>query len=289
MTGRFRKFTTSLVLQVFWDDNVSVVKNAVFPNGSVCQYRLTAAGLMFKNSLLLNRLLYQDMEIAVGNRKECSITIVLGSRSDSRHVSARIVFSDCYSQSSQIWHRCQKSSFWSSWWIQGWTPVVVFQHHDGAFILVCSRALYHWLPDCVGITLKAPSTPLNHMVNPPTPFAHYKGLLSYHSLLLFCYANGDLDNPTLAQFGPVTPPYPNMAMPCPKDTCHNPSKLSHDALFLMCEAKSWVGSDWLISSSKLQLCLELCWFAQVPLKTKVARWKVHFLLKICEKPLCNIH
>jgi hypothetical protein len=32
-----------------------------------------------------------------------------------------------------------------SWWIQGWTPVVVFQHRDGAFILfplVSSRALY---------------------------------------------------------------------------------------------------------------------------------------------------
>jgi hypothetical protein len=34
MTGRFRKFAMSLVLQVFWDDNVSVVKNAVFPGGS---------------------------------------------------------------------------------------------------------------------------------------------------------------------------------------------------------------------------------------------------------------
>jgi hypothetical protein len=34
MTGKFRKFTTSLVLQVFWDDNASVVKNAVVPGGS---------------------------------------------------------------------------------------------------------------------------------------------------------------------------------------------------------------------------------------------------------------
>jgi hypothetical protein len=41
----------------------------------------------------------------------------------------------------------------------------------------------------------------------------------------------------------------------------------------MCEAKSWVSSDWLISSSKLQPCLELCWFTQVLLKTKVVRWK----------------
>jgi hypothetical protein len=34
MDGKVRKFTTSLVLQVFWDDNVSVVKNAVFPSSS---------------------------------------------------------------------------------------------------------------------------------------------------------------------------------------------------------------------------------------------------------------
>jgi hypothetical protein len=32
-----------------------------------------------------------------------------------------------------------------SWWIQGWTPIMVFQHHDGAFILfplVSTRVLY---------------------------------------------------------------------------------------------------------------------------------------------------
>jgi hypothetical protein len=50
MTGKLRKFTMSLVLQVFGYDNVSVVKNAVFPDGSVCQHRLTAAGMLFKNS-----------------------------------------------------------------------------------------------------------------------------------------------------------------------------------------------------------------------------------------------
>jgi hypothetical protein len=33
MTGKLRKLTTSLVLQVFRDDNVSGVKNAVFPGG----------------------------------------------------------------------------------------------------------------------------------------------------------------------------------------------------------------------------------------------------------------
>jgi hypothetical protein len=34
MTGMFRMFTTSLVWQVFRDDNASVVKNAVVPGGS---------------------------------------------------------------------------------------------------------------------------------------------------------------------------------------------------------------------------------------------------------------
>jgi hypothetical protein len=40
----------SLVLQVFGDDNASVVKIAVFLGVPVCQHRLTAAQLMFKNS-----------------------------------------------------------------------------------------------------------------------------------------------------------------------------------------------------------------------------------------------
>jgi hypothetical protein len=34
MNGKLRKLTTSLVLQVFWDDNASVVKKSVFPGGS---------------------------------------------------------------------------------------------------------------------------------------------------------------------------------------------------------------------------------------------------------------
>jgi hypothetical protein len=53
----------------------------------------------------------------------------------------------------------------------------------------------------------------------------------------------------------------------------------------MCEAKTWVGSDWLLSSSKLQPCLQLCQFAQALLKTKTARWKAYFLLRIYEKSL----
>jgi hypothetical protein len=35
MTGKGRKLTMSLVLQVFGDDNASVVKNAVSPGGSI--------------------------------------------------------------------------------------------------------------------------------------------------------------------------------------------------------------------------------------------------------------
>jgi hypothetical protein len=34
MTEKLRKLTTSLVLQVFWDDSASVVKNTVFLSGS---------------------------------------------------------------------------------------------------------------------------------------------------------------------------------------------------------------------------------------------------------------
>jgi hypothetical protein len=53
----------------------------------------------------------------------------------------------------------------------------------------------------------------------------------------------------------------------------------------MCEAKPWVSFDCLISSSKLQPGLELCQFVQALIKTKVVRWKVHLLLRSCEKTL----
>jgi hypothetical protein len=38
-----------------------------------------------------------------------------------------------------------------------------------------------------------------------------------------------------------------------------------------------------LSLSNLQPCLELCRFVQALLKTKVARWKAYFLLRIYEK------
>jgi hypothetical protein len=50
-------------------------------------------------------------------------------------------------------------------------------------------------------------------------------------------------------------------------------------------AKLQDGSDGLVSSSKLQPYLELCWFNQALLKTKVARWKVHFLVGISKRPM----
>jgi hypothetical protein len=45
---------------------------------------------------------------------------------------------------------------------------VVFQHHDGAFILFRWSLLEHYTfdsPNCVGITLKLSRTSLNHIVN----------------------------------------------------------------------------------------------------------------------------
>jgi hypothetical protein len=44
-----------------------------------------------------------------------------------------------------------------------------------------------------------------------------------------------------------------------------------------------------MSSSKLQPYLELCRFVQTLLKTKVARWKAHFLIGIGKRPRWIIH
>jgi hypothetical protein len=77
-----------------------------------------------------------------------------------------------------------------------------------------------------------------------------------------------------------------MAMSDFKDNHRNPSELSHGPSFLMFAAKSQVSSVWLMSLSKLQPCLQLCRFVQTLLKTKVIRWKAHFLLRTCEKDPC---
>jgi hypothetical protein len=56
------KLSTSFLLKVFWNEDASVVKTAVFFQvAPVCQYGLTAAWLMFKKSQLFDRLLYQGV------------------------------------------------------------------------------------------------------------------------------------------------------------------------------------------------------------------------------------
>jgi hypothetical protein len=167
MNGKFRKLTMSLVLQYFWDDNASVVKKAVFSDGSSLSAQTYSSLADVQKFINLRPFIVSRH--ANNRLKEERVFYFW-------HVSARIEFSDCCSQSSQNWRRCQKIFVLKfSWWIQGWTPVVVFQHHDGAFMLfplVSSRALYIWLLNYVGITMKSSWTPLNHMVNPPAPFTH---------------------------------------------------------------------------------------------------------------------
>jgi hypothetical protein len=124
---------------------------------------------------------------------------------------------------------------------------------------------------------------LNHIVNPLAPLAHPKAPDRVTLSHWFRWANGYLDKCIHVYFGPVALLFLSMAISELKDTHRNASKLSHDSKFLMCEANPRVGYDWLRSSSKLQPCLELCQFAQVHLKTKVVRWKSHFLLGIYEK------
>jgi hypothetical protein len=56
-----------------------------------------------------------------------------------------------------------------------------------------------------------------------------------------------------------------------KETCHNIDKPSHDPLISCTESKDRFSSNWLMSSSKLQLYLKLCRFTQVLLKTKICK------------------
>jgi hypothetical protein len=60
------------------------------------------------------------------------------------------------------------------------------------------------------------------------------------------------------------------------------------ALVLVLKTKLQFSFDWFMSSSKFQRCLELCRFAQALLKTKVARWKAHFLVRISKRPMYTI-
>jgi hypothetical protein len=106
-----------------------------------------------------------------------------------------------------------------SWWIHGWTPVMVFQHHDGAFILFCWSLLEHYTfdsPSCVGITLKSLGTPLNHIVNLFASSTHQMHLIVSLFLIGPIRPLMTLINPPLLRDGmsPVTPLCPDMAVPC---------------------------------------------------------------------------
>jgi hypothetical protein len=57
---------------------------------------------------------------------------------------------------------------------------MVFQHHDGPFILFYWSLLERYTFDSlnyVGITLKPPETPLNHIVNLLAPSTHQRHLI----------------------------------------------------------------------------------------------------------------
>jgi hypothetical protein len=136
MDGMLRKLTTSLVLQVFWDDEASVVKNTVVPGGS------SLLAQTYSSSSDVQKFITPKLFIVLGH--------------ENNHWKDQKVFNN-----SCIWplvrfplEQSRLCIFWLllivksdlisvleifvlkfSWWIQGWTPVVVFQHHHGAFIL----------------------------------------------------------------------------------------------------------------------------------------------------------
>jgi hypothetical protein len=85
------------------------------------------------------------------------------------------------------------------------------------------------------------------------------------------YANCSLGKFPLFIFGTLRTFLVNVPILGTKETCHNIDKPFHGPLISSVESKAGVSSDWLMSSSKLQLCLELCRFIQVPLKTKICK------------------
>jgi hypothetical protein len=57
---------------------------------------------------------------------------------------------------------------------------MVFQHHDRMFILFCWSLLERYTfdsPNCMGITLKPPRTPLNHIINLFASSTHQRHLI----------------------------------------------------------------------------------------------------------------
>jgi hypothetical protein len=135
-TEKWRKLTTSLVLQVFRDGDASVVKNIVFLGGS----SLSA----------------QTYSSSVDVQKFATLRLfIVSKRANNRWKEERVFYNYCIRIPIRF-QVCQYQNwiFWLlltvksdlmsvseifvlkfSWWIQGWTPVVLFQHHDGTFIL----------------------------------------------------------------------------------------------------------------------------------------------------------
>jgi hypothetical protein len=113
-------------------------------------------------------------------------------------------------------------------------------------------------------------------------------MLSYHTLLLFHYVNRDLDKPIFAHFGPVTPPYPDMVMPCPKDTHHNPSKLPMTPCFLGRKlSRGLVLSDcW--DRPNCNIVLNCVGSSRRLLRQKLQDGKCIFFSESVKRLLCNI-
>jgi hypothetical protein len=82
------------------------------------------------------------------------------------------------------------------------------------------------------------------------------------------YANCYLGKFILSYFGPLELLSLNMAILGMKGTWRNISKLSLDFQIPCVETKPRVSFDWLMSSTKLQLCLEWCRFPMCFLKQK---------------------
>jgi hypothetical protein len=112
LVGRLRKIS---LLLVFGISRVVILncglKSKLTRMLHPVQSRTFSSLANFKIAYLINRLLYRGVQIAVGKRKKYSIMLVLDYSSYSSHISTRIAFLACYSQSSQIWHWCQHFRF----------------------------------------------------------------------------------------------------------------------------------------------------------------------------------
>jgi hypothetical protein len=158
-----------LLLQVFWNDDVSVVENAIFPGCSSLS-ALTYSGLTdIQKFITLRPFIISGR---VNNRwKDKNVfynsCIWLQVRFPFRAVLALLLPT---AARSQVRFSVGVKSFVLkfSWRIQGWPPVMVFQQYDGVFILctwlfffvrrVSSRWLHLWSMIRISITLMPPWT-----------------------------------------------------------------------------------------------------------------------------------